>query len=520
MIEFASCRNDSGTDHSTRRKICRQNLPQFAFFKALGRNLFKCDKINYSFSSVITIAHTKLKTCLALRSHLNFRFFMANCICLQGFPQFQNYRVISYLGSGATSQVFCAVHTLSQKKVAIKRFRKQDMGPDQLDKVRREIEIMQMLDCPFCIDIHETLEDDSYLDIVMEYADNGSLLSHVVSYGSFREEEAANIICEVMFALYFLHKEGILHRDIKLENLMLDKYNNVRLIDFGMSKVTESSQALLHTACGTPDYVAPEVILREPYSDKADIWSLGVLLYAMVTGKHPFQDDNIQQVFKKIVTEDVQFPEYLSDDCVEIIKLCLQRDQHKRPSLRELVSLPFIANAGNYDAMRHLIYRCESEWQECVQAPAIQKTLELVTIPTDVLEIMIQENALNCVMGVYKGFKDEFSTEFLYKGLGCVTINRPVQPERSIKALRQTFCRPAVKIRRSPFNIYDRIKLSPSNDYAVVARSAGNEPETTQKPRQYKAFNPLFNPRIPKRNGMFRKTVAPQILKTPKAITC
>ena len=170
--------------------------------------------------------------------------------------------------------------------------------------------------------------------------------------------------------------------------------------------------------------------------------------------------------------------------------------------------------------MKHLICRCESEWVEYVQAPAIRKTLELVTIPTDVLEIMIQENALNCVMGVYKGFKDEFSTEFLYKGLGCVTINRPVPPERSIKSLRQTFCRPAVRIQRSPFNIYDRIRLSPSNDYAVVARSAGNEPDTAQKPHQYKAFNPLFNPRIPKHNGMFRKTVAPQILKTPKAITC
>lgn len=247
-----------------------------------------------------------------------------------------NYSLIRKIGEGSFASVWCAIHRVLKKNVAVKIIEKQrDM--QQLKMVRREIDIMRKLDHQFIVQLFEVFEDDTHIFMVMEYLPKGTIKDSILFEGSIKESDARKYFVQVVIALKYLHQMGIIHRDIKAENIMLDENNNIRITDFGLSNEISLSQ----TACGTPAYAAPEVILRKSYNEKLDIWSIGILLYMMLTSNYPFDDPSVPGLLRKIIHADIDFPDFISEIAKDLILLLLEKNQEKRISINEILLHPW-----------------------------------------------------------------------------------------------------------------------------------------------------------------------------------
>lgn len=167
----------------------------------------------------------------------------------------------------------------------------------------------------------------------MEYARGGELFEFIVNRKRVREKEAAKFLQQILSGVEYLHKLGICHRDLKPENLLMDDYNNIKIVDFGLSNMYVEGQCL-KTACGSPCYAAPEMVAGKMYKGlPADVWSCGVILYAMVCGYLPFEDPKTNVLYKKILNCDYTIPEFVSADCRDLITRVLNTDPEKRLTL-------------------------------------------------------------------------------------------------------------------------------------------------------------------------------------------
>jgi len=215
-----------------------------------------------------------------------------------------NYRISAdtkVLGAGAFGKVFLSESIANPAfKVAIKVLNKSKLG-NQIDSIKEEVSILQKLDHPNIVKYYETYIDTKYLYLVMEYCPGGELFEKIASQKDqlFNESEACVIMEKLLRAINHCHANNIVHRDIKPENIMIGGDNELKIIDFGLSKRSKDKNATLSTIAGTPYYMAPEVLEGE-YNYKCDIWSLGVLMYVLVSGYLPFQGENRNEVFAKI----------------------------------------------------------------------------------------------------------------------------------------------------------------------------------------------------------------------------
>jgi len=204
---------------------------------------------------------------------------------------------------------------------------------DNMDCIMEEVTILHTLDHPNIVKYYETYDDTKYIYLVMEYISGDQLFNKITAQSNqtFGEADAATYMKQLFSAINHCHAQGVVHRDIKPENIMINDENEVRLIDFGLSK--QSKKKVMHTVAGTPFYMAPEV-LNENYSQKADIWSLGVLLYTLVSGYLPFQGSNNREVFTRIKGADFHFDHKefndISKECKDLISKLLVVDTKKR----------------------------------------------------------------------------------------------------------------------------------------------------------------------------------------------
>jgi 5'-AMP-activated protein kinase, catalytic alpha subunit len=161
---------------------------------------------------------------------------------------------------------------------------------------------------PHVVQLYEMIENNDYLYLIMEYCSGGELFQHIVKNRRLKEEEAAKMYQQIISGIEYIHKLGIVHRDLKPENLLLDHNNCIKIVDFGLSNLYKQGERL-KTACGSPCYAAPEMIKGERYLGLgADIWSSGVILYAMVCGYLPFEDQNTKKLYQKILKADYKLP--------------------------------------------------------------------------------------------------------------------------------------------------------------------------------------------------------------------
>ncbi|NXI32043.1 NUAK2 kinase, partial [Sterrhoptilus dennistouni] len=221
---------------------------------------------------------------------------------------------------------------------AIKSIRKDKIKDEQdLVHIRREIEIMSSLNHPHIIAVHEVFENSSKIVIVMEYASRGDLYDYISERQRLSEQEARHFFRQVVSAVYYCHKNGIVHRDLKLENILLDSNGNIKIADFGLSNVFQQDK-LLQTYCGSPLYASPEIINGRPYrGPEVDSWSLGVLLYILVHGTMPFDGHDYKTLVKQITSGDYRAPTKLSDAC-GLIRWMLMVNPERRATIEDIAT--------------------------------------------------------------------------------------------------------------------------------------------------------------------------------------
>lgn len=244
------------------------------------------------------------------------------------------------IGKGTFGKVKLGYDKVTGEKVAIKLLEKRRFASaaDEI-RVARELQILKHVRHPNIIQLYETIETPEEIYMIMEYASKGELFDHIVEKGKLRESEACRYFQQVLDGMEYLHANGVAHRDLKPENLLLDAEMNIKIVDFGLSN-TFSPGELLKTACGSPCYASPEMIAGKRYDGaKADIWSSGVILFAMVCGFLPFEDTNTSVLYNKIMTGTYSLPGFLSGDVKEVIKTLLNTTPETRISLPEIRAL-------------------------------------------------------------------------------------------------------------------------------------------------------------------------------------
>ena len=285
-------------------------------------------------------------------------------------PKFGPYLLLQTLGEGEFGKVKLGLHCQWGEEVAVKLIRRGNVDSSvRMSKVEREIEVLrvssipipyssiltllQTLKHPNIVRLYDVIETDKYIGIILEYASGGELFDHILAHRYLRERDAAKLFSQLISGVWYIHQKKIVHRDLKLENLLLDKHRNVIITDFGFANRFEHrADDLMQTSCGSPCYAAPELVISEGLyvGSAVDIWSCGVILYAMLAGYLPFDDDpanpdgdNINLLYKYIVNTPLSFPDYISTEARDILGMMLVPDPSRRASLQEVMEHPWLA---------------------------------------------------------------------------------------------------------------------------------------------------------------------------------
>uniref|UniRef100_A0A0E0GL17 non-specific serine/threonine protein kinase n=3 Tax=Oryza TaxID=4527 RepID=A0A0E0GL17_ORYNI len=249
----------------------------------------------------------------------------------------KNYNLGRTLGIGSFGKVKIAEHKLTGHRVAIKILNRRQMRNMEMEeKAKREIKILRLFIHPHIIRLYEVIYTPTDIYVVMEYCKFGELFDYIVEKGRLQEDEARRIFQQIISGVEYCHRNMVVHRDLKPENLLLDSKYNVKLADFGLSNVMHDGH-FLKTSCGSPNYAAPEVISGKLYAGpEVDVWSCGVILYALLCGTLPFDDENIPNLFKKIKGGIYTLPSHLSALARDLIPRMLVVDPMKRITIREI----------------------------------------------------------------------------------------------------------------------------------------------------------------------------------------
>jgi 5'-AMP-activated protein kinase catalytic alpha subunit len=252
------------------------------------------------------------------------------------------YKIGKTLGHGNFGKVKEAKHIITGAQVAIKIINRSKLrSPDMSEKVRREISILMMMKHPHIVRLYEVIETPTEIFLVMEHVAGGELFDYIVTRGKLHEEEARRIFQQVVSALAYCHSLGVVHRDLKPENLLMSLDGSIKIADFGLANLMQDGE-FLRTSCGSPNYAAPEVISGLLYAGpEVDCWSVGVILYALLVGTLPFDDDVIFRLFKKIRQGNYPMPSHLSDDSRNLIYQMLCVDPLRRITFSEIRRHPW-----------------------------------------------------------------------------------------------------------------------------------------------------------------------------------
>ncbi|KAF9813682.1 hypothetical protein IEO21_05453 [Rhodonia placenta] len=269
-------------------------------------------------------------------------------------PKFGPYLLLQTLGEGEFGKVKLGLHIQYGEEVAVKLIRRGNIDTTvRMSKVEREIEVLRSLKHPNIVRLYDVIETDKYIGIILEYASGGELFDHILAHRYLREKDACKLFSQLISGVWYIHQKKIVHRDLKLENLLLDRHRNVIITDFGFANRFEHrADDLMQTSCGSPCYAAPELVISDGLyvGSAVDIWSCGVILYAMLAGYLPFDDDpanpdgdNINLLYKYIVNTALSFPDYISAEARDLLSIMLVPDPTRRADLTTIMTHPWLS---------------------------------------------------------------------------------------------------------------------------------------------------------------------------------
>jgi len=269
---------------------------------------------------------------------------------LKGEEIHKHYDFKHKLGSGTFATVKFAIKKSTKQEFAVKVIKKAKLNPDELIVVHDEVTIMHKINHPNCVKLFEMYESKKKVYMVLELLNGGELFERILDKGSYSEKEASDLIKDIATAIKYLHSIGVVHRDLKPENLIYshkkDNEGCIKITDFGLAKF-RTDDGKMATACGTPGYVAPEVLKNESYGPPVDLWSLGVILYILLCGFPPFYHVSTSALYRQIKQGQYDFPspywDEISDEAKSLVKGMLTVNPAERLTPGGVLDHPWIS---------------------------------------------------------------------------------------------------------------------------------------------------------------------------------
>lgn len=345
-----------------------------------------------------------------------------------------DYELFDIVGQGTFATVWEARNIITNCPCACKQVQLDQINSEVLNSITREIEILKILDHPLIPDLYEVIETPESIYIFMEYLENGTLLEYINRNKIVPESKARLIFIQLITVLDYLHNEKkVVHRDIKAENILLDANDNIRLIDFGLSNVMNQYTSALHTACGSSAYAAPEMLLGKPYTQAADIWSAGVVLFAMACSSLPFEDANMTRLIDKVLNSEPNFASSVGYNLRDLISKMLTKDPNARISLEGIKAHPWVTSdmmggtvIYNYHGLDK--YRIVQPSGTVTLDPEIVERLLDFQVDTNGLKSDLLQRHCTRATAAYRAFHREQTLE----GLACLIDDLIVRIEKPL----------------------------------------------------------------------------------------
>lgn len=328
-----------------------------------------------------------------------------------------SFELLKVIGKGSFGKVMQVRKKNTQRVYALKTIRKAHIAqrPGEITHILAERTVLALVNNPFIVPLKFSFQNPDKLYLVMSFVNGGELFYHLQREGKFDQDRSRFYAAELLCALEHLHGFNVVYRDLKPENILLDYTGHIALCDFGLCKLNMSETEKTNTFCGTPEYIAPELLGNQGYTKTVDWWTLGVLLYEMMIGLPPFYDENVNVMYQRILSDPLVFPPDVSSEAKSVMSGLLQRDPSKRLGVN-----------GGEEIKRHIFFANYIDWQRLLEKkiqppfkPSVESVLDVANFDTEFTneeaqDSVVMDSALSeTVQDQFRGFTYNPANEHL-----------------------------------------------------------------------------------------------------------